>query len=737
MTIHLLKRILHTLVPGALCLLLSVAALAQPLTAPKQQNEVPEVPDARATLALLESVADWQLAHPSAHRVTDWTQGVGDAGMMALAMISGQAKYRESLLQKGASINWALGPAIYHADDQVVGQTYLDLYLQLRDRRMIAPLQADFDFMLAHPSTRSLEFISGARAQLDRWSWCDALFMGPPTWARLSAVTGDPRYLDFAVAEWWRTSDYLYDPKAHLYYRDSRYFEQREANGQRVFWGRGNGWVMGALVRMLQFLPAQHAARARFETQFKDMAQALLAVQQADGLWRASLLDPASYPLQEASGSSLITYGLAWGVNAGLLDRAEFSTPIRKAWRALSATVDADGKATHIQPIGASPKSFDAGATEVYGVGALLLAGSEIYRMALLEQASLSLVTVSNPLDLARSEEMIELPWRATDAVPVVLDVRASRQIPAQFVMDKLIFQVDLAPGETRNYHLLPAASVPAVPTADRKTDARFVPERLDDFAWENDRIAHRMYGPALMQDSKEKQISSGVDVWVKSVRTPVLQKWYAAGDYHVDHGEGLDNYRVGATRGCGGISIFSGKSIHSAPNFKAWKLLANGPLRSLFELEFPAFSAKGRSVTQTLRISIDAGSHFSRVESQLESDQAGLIDAGVGIARRVGGHFASDVQAGWMSYWEPELAPNGHIACAVIMENPAVESFTVSHDNFLALARPTSGQTMTYYLGAAWSKSGDFASPTQWQAYVADTVRRQRAPLQIKLEVR
>lgn len=727
-----LKRWFYSLMTLVLCTATTLTSVAEPMPRSVQAHQTL---DARATLALLERVADWQLAHPSTHPGTDWTQGVGDAGMMALAMISGQPKYRDALLQKGASAEWALGPAIYHADDQVVGQTYLDLYMQLRDRRMIAPLRADFDFMLTHPSTSTLEFIPGARAQIDRWSWCDALFMGPPTWARLSAVTGDPRYLEFAIAEWWRTSDYLYDAKAHLYYRDSRYFAQREANGQRVFWGRGNGWVMGALVRMLQFLPANHAARPRFETQFKEMAQALLALQQADGLWRASLLDPASYPLQEASGSSLITYGLAWGVNAGLLDRARFVPSIHKAWHALTATVEADGKATHIQPIGASPKSFDSGATEVYGVGALLLAGSEMYRMALLEQSKIQMVTVNNPLDLLRAEEMVELPWRATDGVPLVVDVRASRLLPAQIVEDKLIFQVDMAPRETRLYHLIPATQAPAMPAVDSKTYARFVPERLDDFAWENDRIAHRMYGTALMTDPKEKQVSSGIDVWLKSVRYPILDKWYANGGYHADHGEGLDNYRVGATSGCGGVNVFSGKTMHSAANYRGWKLLANGPLRSQFELEFAGFPVHGKVITQTLRISIDAGSNFSRVESRLDSDPPGTIDAGVGIARRKGeGRFKSDIKQGWMSYWEPEMAPHGHTACAVIMAHPAVEGFTISHDNFLALIRPQSRLSFTYYLGAGWSKSGDFATAAEWERYVAEYAQRRQAPLQVKL---
>jgi rhamnogalacturonyl hydrolase YesR len=254
------------------------------------------------------------------------------------------------------------------------------LFFQLRDPKMIAPMRTCFDEILADPHEGTLQYT--APDKRDRWSWCDALFMGPPTWLRLYKATGDKRYLDFAVTNWWRTSDYLYDPDEHLYYRDSTYFEKREANGEKVFWGRGNGWVMGGLVRMLQYLPADHPARGRFEQQFKEMSVKLLACQQDDGLWRASLLDPTSYPLKETSSSGFCTYAFAWGVNQGLLDRTTFEPAVRKAWAALVACVQPDGKLTHVQPIGADPKKFDDNATEVYGVGAFLLAGSEVYRLA-------------------------------------------------------------------------------------------------------------------------------------------------------------------------------------------------------------------------------------------------------------------------------------------------------------------------------------------------------------------
>ena len=344
-----------------------------------------QAPTPAAVLATMERVADWQLAHPSAHATTHWTQGVGDAGFMALANLSGTRVYRDAMVAMGERNGWQLGPRAYHADDHVVGQTYAELYLQLRDPAMLAPLRARFDAILAEPHDGTLEFT--APGNQDRWSWCDALFMGPPAWARLAAATGDARYLDHAIAAWWRTSDYLYDKDEHLYYRDSNYFARREANGRKVFWARGNGWVLAGLARTLQYIPTHHPARARFEQQFRAMATKVLALQQADGLWRASLLDPGSYPARETSGTALFAYALAWGINQGLLDRAAFEPGVRRAWSALVASVQPDGKLTHVQPIGQAPTGFAEDATEVYGVGAFLLAGSEVFRMARGERA--------------------------------------------------------------------------------------------------------------------------------------------------------------------------------------------------------------------------------------------------------------------------------------------------------------------------------------------------------------
>jgi rhamnogalacturonyl hydrolase YesR len=337
--------------------------------------------DRASILDVMVRVADWQLAHPSKHNPTDWTQGAGYTGIMALGDIASDPKYREAMVAMGEANDWKLGPRKFHADDHAVGQTYAELCLHYREPKMIEPMQRQFDEVVEHlREPQSLEFKGEGTAGL--WTWCDSLFMAPPALIRLSVATGDVRYRDCAITNWWRTSDFLYDTEQHLFFRDSSYFTKREANGAKIFWSRGNGWVMAGLVRMLQLLPANDPSRPRFEKQFREMSAAVLKCQQADGLWRASLLDPESYPLKETSGSGFYTYALAWGVNQGLLDRKTFEPAVRNAWTALVSCVNPDGKLTHVQPIGADPKKFNQEATEVYGVGAFLLAGSEIYRLA-------------------------------------------------------------------------------------------------------------------------------------------------------------------------------------------------------------------------------------------------------------------------------------------------------------------------------------------------------------------
>ncbi len=351
-----------------------VRAVLTPMATPARPADV---------VAVMERVADWQLANPGTWQPLNWENGAFYTGVMALARLSASPRFHDALVALGEKNQWQLAPRPYHADDLAVGQTYAELFLSDRDPRMLAALQARCDASLAHPPDRNLDFDAARNpGRLDRWSWCDALFMAPPAWVRLARATGRADYLAYAVDHWWITSDYLYDPAEHLYFRDSSYFDRREKNGRKVFWSRGNGWVLGGLVRMLQYLPADHPARPRFVAQYREMADRVAGLQSADGFWRSSLLDPESYPMQETSGTGFYCYALAWGVNEGVLDRARFVPVVHRAWAALNACVAADGRLTHVQPVGATPVTFDGNNTAPYGAGAFLLAGSEVHRLS-------------------------------------------------------------------------------------------------------------------------------------------------------------------------------------------------------------------------------------------------------------------------------------------------------------------------------------------------------------------
>jgi unsaturated rhamnogalacturonyl hydrolase len=774
-----------------------------------------------SVLAVMQRVADWQLAHPSTNRPTSWVQAAGDAGMMALAGISGDGKYRDAMLALGGTNQWQPGPRKFHADDQCIGQTYAELYLLYREPKMIAPLRERFDAILTNPPAgESLDFSQPGHGQKN-WSWCDALFMAPPTWVRLYAATGDEMYLDFAVKNWWRTTDYLYDTNEHLFFRDSTYFNKTEANGKKVFWARGNGWVIAGLVRTLQYLPMNHPDRPRFEQLFRDMAAKILACQQPDGLWRASLLDPDSYPLKETSGSGFFTYALAWGVNQGLLDRATFEPAVQKEWAALVACVDADGKLTHVQPVGSDPKNFAEDSTEPYGVGAFLLAGSEVYRMEILEKKIVFSagsktvnakpavkITVQNPSSFYRSCETVEinvkdffkamesnsgftnemlswdLPYYFQHAgVPSVMDGLSSHILDSQLYSsdsnqppDKLLFQVDLAPGETREFYILDASALAAVPPPIVKTFARYVPEREDDIAWENDRIAHRMYGPALETWQKEPLTSSGYDVWVKRTRNLIVNRMYGTMNFFETNGPAQDDYRVGKLRGCGGLGIWQDGKLYVSKNWRTCKIITTGPIRSEFELTYDAWDVDGRKVSETKRISVDAGSNMSRVESTFSSDDKSPLEIGVGLNERPGenifvtdgspeidswqnstakGLVVQNQKEGWQTYWQPQDFAKGVIGTAFVL--PSVEFFTNDFPNLpaaktavpthtfkegqpgirdlLGIAPAEIGKPFVYYIGAGWSESGDFPDAKSWTDYVRRFAERRDQPLEVTVE--
>ncbi len=336
---------------------------------------------------VLKAVADWQLRTPLAHDLADWTNGALYAGMTEWAGIAGTDSYYTWLKNICEKTGWTymkrenpLGR--YYADDYCIGQTYIELYRKYKEQGMIEPMRKYMDQIITDPARGDLRFVNTDNYwSTQRWSWCDALFMGPTVWAKMANVTGRKKYLDFMYKEYKATTDYLYDKDEDLYYRDSNYFTKKEANGAKVFWGRGNGWVFAGLPIIIKELPEKYGHKEYFVTIFEKMAAKLLRLQSADGFWHASLLDPSSYPSPEMSATAFFVYGFAWGVNNGYLEKDTYLPAIEKGWKSMVASVWPDGKVGFIQPIGADPKSVTREMTEVYGVGGFLMAGTEITRL--------------------------------------------------------------------------------------------------------------------------------------------------------------------------------------------------------------------------------------------------------------------------------------------------------------------------------------------------------------------
>lgn len=333
-------------------------------------------------------VADWQITVFPDNKYAQsepkgWITGAFYMGLFDFAELSKNDTYFDWLKKLFNRLHWQVADRMYHADDICISQTYLDMYNKYKDEKMIIPTLARMDWVINHPSNGSMDIDYSVPSTYERWSWCDALYMAPAVYTRLYTLTGNKKYMFFADNEFKATYNHLYDKEEKLFYRDSRYFNQKEANRKKVFWGRGNGWVIGGLAEILKTLPEDDTEYRPFYLElFKELAGRLAALQTKDGFWHASLLDPDSYPSPETSATGFMVYGLAYGINHGYLSKKEYLPIVQKGWNALVSAVETDGKLGWVQPVGADPKKVTQEMTELYGTGAFLMAASEICQLA-------------------------------------------------------------------------------------------------------------------------------------------------------------------------------------------------------------------------------------------------------------------------------------------------------------------------------------------------------------------
>ncbi|AHE54733.1 hypothetical protein NX02_15250 [Sphingomonas sanxanigenens DSM 19645 = NX02] len=347
----------------------------------------------RDPIAIARDLARWQLQHmegaKKVSRATTetknpraWEQAVFWIGMTALADADRSPDIAKAILDMGARNEWQPARRPFHADDLVITQSYLWAARNGAGEAASAPTRKAFDYIVANPPRVTLAFYQPPSGYddtecLKRWCWCDALFMAPPAMIELSRQTGDARYRDYAMREYWATTDFLYDPAERLFYRDSRFFERRDKQARKQFWSRGNGWVFASMPRIIPLLEKGSADRVRMEALFLEMAARIRAVQKPDGYWAPSLLAPEKSP-PESSGTAFYTYGIAWGIEAGLLDRATYEPVARRGWDALTRAIQPDGRLGWVQQVSDRPEKVRAADTQYYGTGAFLLAATAI-----------------------------------------------------------------------------------------------------------------------------------------------------------------------------------------------------------------------------------------------------------------------------------------------------------------------------------------------------------------------
>ena len=380
------------------------------------------------------------------------------------------------------------------------------------------------------------------------------------------------------------------------------------------------------------------------------------------------------------------------------------------------------------------------------GAGILLLGPSLLAAQA---PASFA-VRVSNPLPIVRPDETVAIAWAAVTATLTgaqpgrvrVLDDATGNEVVSQVVdndgdgrTDELLFQASFSAGETKKFTV--AAAAPSAPPAVARVYAAHMAER-DDMAWESDRIAYRMYGQGLWKvDSLN---SSGIDVWVKRVRTPIVEKWYGKGhdNYHRDTGEGADFFDVGETLGVGGTAIWKDGTMYRAYNFKTWRIIANGPVRAIFEVEYEPWNANGLVVRETKRIAIDAGQNLNRVTSTFRtSNGTGEVPFTTGLVKRKGviGSTSRAQAWAWLTHWglmSPKDDGHDNLGIVVMLPKARLDDWKETDTHYLALSHARSGEPVTYYIGAGWTGSGDFRDVTDWWNYLDSFAQRLGTPLAV-----
>ena len=341
--------------------------------------------------ASMVKALEWQEAHPVIKIApTDWTNGAYYTAVARAHKATKNLIYLAALKNQGYWNKWQTFDRTYHADDVAISYSYLylEMYGGVRNLVDLEPTKNFLDTHLYKPNqwTDGSAKIS-SMSETILWWWCDALFMAPPVINLYAKITKQPKYLDEMHKFYMESYNQLYDKEEHLFARDMRFVwkgtnkDAKEPNGKKIFWSRGNGWVIAGLALILEDMPKEYEHRAFYENLYKEMSARILELQPKSGLWHTSLLCPEAFDHGEVSGSGFFSFALAWGINNGLLEKSKYLPAVEKAWKALAECQHDDGMVGWVQNIGGSPEPASYDSWQNYGTGAFLLAGSEVLKL--------------------------------------------------------------------------------------------------------------------------------------------------------------------------------------------------------------------------------------------------------------------------------------------------------------------------------------------------------------------
>ncbi len=743
-------------------------------------------PNPPSTVEIIAKVNDfWQQSHSPLVR-SFWDEAAYHTGNMEAYRLLGHARWlaysetwarhnkwmgaQEKNRSKWKYKNYGEGhDYVLFGDWQICFQTYLDMYEMNPDPYKIARAIEVMDYEVRQP-------------QNDFWWWADALYMVMPVFTKLYKATGEVKYLDKLYENYKWADELMYDKDEQLYYRDAKYIWPKvktACNEGKSFWARGDGWVLAGLAKVLSDMPENYVHRDFFLQRFRELAEGVARIQRPGGYWSRSMLCEEDAPGPETSGTAFFTYGMLWGVNHGLLDRDRFLPVIDKAWKYLTTVaLQSDGSVGFVQPIGEKPdptKTVDAHSQSNFGVGAFLLAACEHLRFETgsVDGGSPTVnVSITNESNEFR-QQVVEID---AGEVYARLGIQGGRQfivrdpagleLPYQITHDeKVLVDAGVSPNST--LRLTIEKGTPQV----YKTVCygRMYPERKDDYAWENDRGAYRVYGPALQRTGER---SFGTDVWSKNTPELVVEQRYWTEDvvmmptveqlrredrrrgdslyrtisYHHDHGRGMDLYKVGATLGCGTPALMVNNELIYPYCFKECQILDNGPLRTTVLLSYHKTAMpieNGDSVTEYRLISLDKGQNFNRCTVWYTGmKQPAQLASGVVI-------HSEDKESVLMSdnyvaYADPTDNPrvnNCQLFVATLYPKGGVTTRKQLFDqpsggnegHALGIKDNYKGERFTYYFGSAWSKH-DVRTLDEWQQRIAWTLRSLQQPLKVNL---